>query len=252
MNPVDCIEVYADADLYDREFEGRRHEIPFYLGRARTCAAAVLEAACGTGRLTIPLAQEGIPIVGLDVSPSMIEKAREKSAAFGLKIDWRLQDARFMDLGRRFGLIFMASNALQHLEDLESILSFFNGARRHLEPDGTLIVDVFNPSPEKLARTIGSPRPHKEFTLRDGRRVHVKVDGEYLRDRQVLRFVLTYRHAGEVLARKDVRMRCFFPEELLALCRLGGFDVVERLGNYDGRPFDSDSPKQILALKPRA
>ena len=111
------------------------------------------------------------------------------------------------------------------------------------------LVAVGSGRPEKLARTMGSPRPHKEFTLRDGRHVDVTVDGEYLRDRQILQFTLTYRHAGQVLARKDVRMRCFFPEELLALCRLGGFEAVERLGNYDGRPFESGSPKQILVCR---
>jgi SAM-dependent methyltransferase len=251
MNPVDGLEVYADADFYDQEFEGRVHEIPFYLARARACAGPVLEVACGTGRLTIPLAQAGIPIAGLDVSPAMIDRAREKSAALRLDIDWRLQDARRMDLGRRFAMIFMATNALQHLEDLDSLLSFLERARGHLEPKGTLIFDVFNPSPEKLARGLGSPRPHKTFTLQDGRRVDVTVDGEYLRDRQILHFILTYRHAGEILARKDIRQRCFFPEELIALCRLGGFDVLERMGNYDGRAFDTASPKQILVCRPR-
>jgi hypothetical protein len=41
-------------------------------------------------------------------------------------------------------------------------------------------------------------------------------------------------------------MRCFFPQELLALCRLAGLRVVERLGGYDGSPFGAESPKQIV------
>lgn len=249
MNPVDCLDLYADPLLYDGEFAGRTHEIPFYLKQARASGGPVLEAACGTGRLTLPIAQAGIAVAGLDVSPEMIARAREKSAAAGLDVDWRHQDAREMDLGRRFALIFMASNALQHLHDLDSILSFFRGARRHLEPDGRLIVDVFNPSPEKLARPRGAPRRHKEFDLPDGRRVDVTVDSEYLRDRQIFHFILTYRHDGRILCEKDVRMRCFFPEELLALVRLGGFEVVERWGDYDERPFDAAAPKQILYLR---
>jgi len=67
-----------------------------------------------------------------------------------------------------------------------------------------------------------------------------------------LRMERTFRRTWARLEpRKDVRMRCFFPEELLALCRLGGFEVVRRIGDYDGRPFTSASPKQILLCRPR-
>jgi hypothetical protein len=112
------------------------------------------------------------------------------------------------------------------------------------------VLDVFNPVPRKLARILGSPRPHKSFTLDDGRRIEVEVDSEYLADSQLLHFVLTYRHEGRAILAKDVRMRCLFPQELLALCQLGGFQLVERFGNHDGAAFTTHSPQQILCLTP--
>ena len=60
------------------------------------------------------------------------------------------------------------------------------------------------------------------------------------------RFELYYMREGRLIRTKKVSMRCFFPEELQALCRPNGLDVVERFGNYDGSPFTSSSPKQIL------
>jgi hypothetical protein len=121
-----------------------------------------------------------------------------------------------------------------------------------VEPGGHLLLDVFNPSIEKLSREPDSVRPHKVFTLDDGATVHVEVESEYLPASQILHFVLTYRRDCMVMLTKDVRMRCFFPEELLALCRLGGFDVVERFGDYDERPFIGASPQQILVCRPRS
>jgi SAM-dependent methyltransferase len=245
MKPLAGLEIYDDAELYDQEFASRTKEIPFYVRQARLSGGPVLEVACGTGRLTLPIAAEKIPITGIDVSPAMLARAREKSAA----IDWQLQDARAMNLGKQFALIFMATNALQHLHDQDSIMAFLNRARSHLRPGGFLILDVFNPSLQKLARPLGSPRNHKTFSLVDGRRVEVTSDSEYFRDSQILHFILTYRHEGRVIHTKDVRMRCFFPEELLALCRLGGFTVSKRFGDYDERPFECDSPQQILVCR---
>jgi hypothetical protein len=90
------------------------------------------------------------------------------------------------------------------------------------------------------------------FTLDDGATVRVGVESEYVPESQILHFVLTYRgDDGEILRTKDVRMRCFFPEELPALCRLGGFEVVERFGDYDERPFTGASPQQILVCRSR-
>ena len=70
-----------------------------------------------------------------------------------------------------------------------------------------------------------------------------------LHSSQILRFALYYMRDGRLIRTKKVSIRCFFPEELQALCRLNGLnglDVVERFGNYDGSPFTSSSPKQVL------
>ena len=251
MIPLDCLSLYEDADLYDQEFRDRVHEIPFYRSRAIASGGPVLELACGSGRLTLPIAQAGIEIVGVDVSAPMIERARLRASSAKVNIEWHVQDVRKLDIPRRFRFAFIATNALQHLHDHESLVAFFESAHRHLEPDGLLVLDVFNPSVEKLARELGNPYPHKAFTLDDGRNITVEADSEYLRDTQILHFVLKYRHGGEVTLVKDVRMRCFFPQELLALSRMGGFDVVERLGDYDGSAFSARSPKQILICRPR-
>jgi SAM-dependent methyltransferase len=251
MMPVDCLAVYADAELYDQEFRDRVLDLGFFRDRALASSGPVLELACGSGRLTVPIAQGGADIVGVDVSAPMIERARRRSAQAGVDIQWHLQDVRTLDLGRRFALAFIATNALQHLHDLESLRAFFRRTRQHLLPDGQLIIDVFNPALDKLVRSPDAAYVHKQFTLDDGRQVQVEAASEYLADTQRLHFVLTYRHEGTVIHKKDIHMRCFYPQELLALCALGGFDVLERYGDYDQHPFTAGSPKQILVCRPQ-
>jgi 2-polyprenyl-3-methyl-5-hydroxy-6-metoxy-1,4-benzoquinol methylase len=249
MKALDCVPLYEDAAFYDAEFAERAHEIPFYVERALRAGGPVLELACGTGRLTLPIAAAGVPIVGVDLVPSMIERARQKASAAGLMVDWHVADMRALGLGRTFRMAFIATNALQHLHDAASLEAFFLRAREHLEPGGTLIVDVFNPSVAKLARHIDQRRPHKAFVLPDGRSVAVDVGSEYLAELQLLHFELRYRVHEQLIRTKDVHMRCLFPEELLALCRAGGFEPVERFGDYDQSPFCADSPKQIVVCR---
>jgi len=252
MKPLDCLPLYEDAEFYDEEFRERDHEIPFYLRQAKAGAGPVLEIACGTGRLTLPIAAAGVEIAGVDASAEMIAQARRKAIDAKLAVDWHVQDVRCMELHRRFALIFVATNALQHLEDLSSLHAFFDRMRAHLNPDGILILDVNNPSVAKLTRKLGAPYARKSFYLSDGQRIDVEADSEYLADVQVLHFILTYRHEGQVVRTKDVRMRCFFPAELLALCELGGFEILTRFGSYDETPFTADSPKQIILCRPSA
>jgi SAM-dependent methyltransferase len=251
MKPVDCLAIYADADLYDQEFRDRVHDLVFFRDRALASPGPVLELACGSGRLTVPIAQAGARIAGVDVSAPMLERARLRSAGAGVEVDWHLQDVRTMELGRRFALAFIATNALQHLHDLPSLQAFFERVRQHLLPGGQLILDVFNPALDKLLRPRDAAYEHKRFILDDGRQIQVQAASEYLPDAQTLNFVLTYRHEGQVIHRKDICMRCFYPQELLALCRLGGFQVLERLGDYDQQPFTAGSPKQILICRPQ-
>jgi hypothetical protein len=113
-------------------------------------------------------------------------------------------------------------------------------------PGGTLILDVFNPDMAKLCRLPESPYHHKSVVDRDGARLDVRATTGYDAAAQVLRFALDYLRDGVCVLTKKVSMRCFFPEELLALCRLAGLDVAQRYGDYDQSPFMSTSPKQLL------
>ncbi|SEP89577.1 hypothetical protein SAMN04487983_1002114 [Streptomyces sp. yr375] len=144
-------------------------------------------------------------------------------------------------------LVFSATNAMQHLHDLDSVFAFPASARNVLRPGGTLILDVFNPDMAKMCRLPESPYHHKSVADRDGARLDVRATTSYDAAAQVLRFTLDYLRDGVCVRTKKISMRCFFPEELRALCRLAGLDIAQRYGDYDQSLFTSTSPKQLLS-----
>ena len=105
---------YDHPDLYDALLPVGAH-LPFYAGLARQQAGAVLELACGTGQITIPIALNGNPTVGLDRSRAMLDAARKRAAAANAPVEFVEGDMRDFALDRDFELIFVARNSLLHL-----------------------------------------------------------------------------------------------------------------------------------------
>jgi SAM-dependent methyltransferase len=249
MTSIDCLPLYEDAEFYDSEFSRRDREIPFFRKHAHLAHGPVLEVACGTGRITLPIARDGVDITGLDISRPMLDRARQKAVAENLYLPWVEQDCRFIELPQKFALIFSATNAMQHLLDVASANAFLQSARRALQPGGHLILDVFNPDPAKLARPATERYLHKTISVAGQDDIRVETASHYRADTQILHFDLFYLRGPELLRAKQVNMRCFFPEELLALCQWNGLEVLQRFGNYDESAFTADSPKQILICR---
>ncbi len=93
-----------------------------------------LDAGCGTGRVGIELSRRGVTVVGVDIDPEMLRRAREKAP----DMDWRLEDLATMDAGRRFDVIVMAGNVVIFLTP-GSEGSVMRNLARHLASDGLLV-----------------------------------------------------------------------------------------------------------------
>jgi SAM-dependent methyltransferase len=135
--------------LYDwecREVLGRTdQDVGFWLDVARSAPAgtAVLELACGTGRVTLPLALAGIEVVGLDIDPAALAVARRRrDAAAG---SWPLlvaADMRRFALRRRFGAVIIPYNSFQLLTDAVDAAACLATVSDHLAPAGTFALEV--------------------------------------------------------------------------------------------------------------
>jgi SAM-dependent methyltransferase len=129
------------AELYDWECAhvARRtdQDVGYYTDLARRTGGPVLELACGTGRVTAPLAATGVAVVGLDVDAAMLAVARRRCPAVSLL---RADMLRFR-LRRRFPLVVVAYNGLQ-LVDPAGQAEVLACVREHLAPDGILAYEV--------------------------------------------------------------------------------------------------------------
>ncbi len=245
--------IYWDGRHYDAFNTPDQDDFKFYLAAAKKARGPVLELACGTGRLTIPLKKEGIAITGLDLAVPMLERARTKAAEAGLEIPFLNGDARKFSLGRKFRLIFMAFHSMQHLAGREDVEGLFASVAGHLAPGGRFIFDVFNPNPHSLVRDPEEMLPVAYYhDPAGGNKILVNETYSYDKAAQVSRIIWHFRSekTGKT-AKKSVNLRCFFPEELLALAHYNGFKVTARYGDFRGRPFKGGSKEQILILNKR-
>jgi len=107
------------ARFYDYEQAGFVKDIPFYVEYAKNCGGDVLELACGTGRVLIPIAREGVKITGLDISKEMLDIARKKIERLDKRVKGNIEitqgDMRKFELKRKFSMIYIAFRSFQSL-----------------------------------------------------------------------------------------------------------------------------------------
>jgi SAM-dependent methyltransferase len=215
-------------------------DVAFYVKEARRSGGPVLELGCGTGRVSVPIAEAGIEVVGLDLSPHMLQIARTK--ARGLPFTVRRGDMARFDLGRRFGLALIPFRAFQHLLTIERQRSCLRSVRRHLRRDGRLILALFDPRLDLILPGKVAPQGRPAVRFSDGRRVQVVVT-ERVNDplTQTFRELWTWTERdrrGRVVRRtQDVlRLRWTYRYEMQHLLELEGFEPIACYGDFRRGP----------------
>ncbi len=103
--------------------------------------AAILDAACGSGLSTIPLAKKGYSVTGIDRSDAMLELAREKAGREQLAIEFRKGDLLAMQLEERFQAVVCMHSGLDYILELDRLQKAFVSVRRCLETGGLFAFD---------------------------------------------------------------------------------------------------------------
>jgi SAM-dependent methyltransferase len=143
------------ARLYDPWSRSVVEDVPFYVDEARRSGGPVLELAVGTGRIAVPIAASGIPVVGVDLSEGMLEVARERAQEAGAELDLRHGDMRDPPVEGTFPLVLVPFRSMLHMETDTDRRAVLRAIKRHLAPGGRLIFDVFAPAADDIADTHG-------------------------------------------------------------------------------------------------
>lgn len=245
--------LYENSWLYDliHEKSPDGKEVSFYERRIERYGSPVLELACGSGNYLVTLSQTDVDISGLDISDNMLEAAERRAEKQNIETKLTNADMRSFDLNQKFALIFIAGNSLQHLNTLEDVEACFDSVKRHLQPDGRFIVEVFNPSLELLNRRSDERFFVGEYETENGG-VILTENVRYDAATQIN--YLQWHYKNRSMREEQTvsfTMRQFFPQEFDALFAYNGFRIEQKFGNFDESAFTSSSPKQIVvaALK---
>ena len=251
-HPIVCDRrLYEHPRLYDLVTCWSEPHESFYLNEARRHGGPVLELACGTGRLTMPLARCGLDVTGLDLSPAMLAAAREKAAAAGVAVTLVEGDMRRFALDRQFRVIFVAINSLMHLTRIDDLRACFDSVRRHLAPGGVFMFDIMHPDVAALGRGPSERSLLARFVDPDLGEVRVEETTTYDAATQVTH--LTWHlcaSGGRTMRFEPMPLRQIFPQELLLLLDGGGFRLDKRYGTFARAPFTSNSAHQICICRP--
>jgi SAM-dependent methyltransferase len=197
----------------------------------------VVELACGTGRIAVPLAQAGLRVIGVDGSAAMLEVARERAAVAGVEalLDLRLGDLRRPPVDERVPLVLVPFRSLLHMTTERDRELALGAARELLLPRGRLVFDVFAPSSEDIEATHGrwlerEPGIFERADWDEGERT----------------LTLSVRRGEEA---STMVLAWLSPIEWRRLLDRAGFEVEALYGWFDRRPYAGEEDFVFVARR---
>lgn len=250
-----------------------RPDVEFYLAEAARHAppsGTVLDLGCGTGRLLIPLARAGHLVTGVDRSPAMLERCRDRLAQESAEVRARaaLHEGDVRDFaapplssrtvpttgGAGFRLAIAPFRILQHLVTTADQLRCLAMVRHHLAPGGRFAFDVFNPdfvlmAADRSAEAEDTP----ERPLGDGRFFRRTVRVRRVRGVEQVSEVelIYYVRSGNTVTRivQAFEMRWYTAAELEHLLHRSGFAVDAMYGDFDRGELRDGAPEIVVVAR---
>jgi SAM-dependent methyltransferase len=209
-----------DADTEDMPVEP---VVDFLLPLA---SGGALEMAIGTGRIAVPLAERGVHVAGIDLSPDMVAELRKKTeeipVALGNMATTRVEGS--------FSLVYLVFNSISNQTTQEGQVKTFANAAAHLDPGGCFVIEVGVPNTGRL----------EVFNLSD---THVGID-EY--EPATQHFVSHHFNLVDgQWERISIPFRSVSPGEFDLMARLAGLKLRERWADWDRSPFTAESTKHV-------
>jgi SAM-dependent methyltransferase len=250
------------AKYYDGAYAAKRDlvDLPFYLELAEKSPGRVLEIACGTGRVLIPIARKGIEIYGVDSSRPMLEILKRNLQKESPKVRERVTlhegDMREFRLGMQFPLVIIPFRPMQHMHTVEDQIHALKTAAAHLTDDGILAFDVFYPKFELINTKIGEEVPEMEWKSSSDpsaivRRYFRKESVDKIN--QIFDFTFIYRTfvGDKVIAEEteNFQLGLYTYPHLRALFLLSGLEVAEEYGSFAKAPMDNGAEQMIFLLR---
>ena len=247
---------------YDHYFVGVEGDVEFYVEEAVEAGSPVLELGSGSGRILLPTAAAGISVVGVEPDAEMLALCRQKLAAdpaVQQRVELVQGEMQTFALERKFTLVTIPYRTFQHLLTPFDQQEALENIHAHLEDDGLLVFNVFDPL-QDIAATGGllsHPPLRKDTDFIDphtGHRVVVWYSRQYDPQVQLLEQEIIYEEIngeGRCSSRTYGRLNLrYTPQgEMQYLLERSGFAVEALYGDFAGRPFEGFGEQIWVARK---
>lgn len=224
-------EEIADQDQTQRQIDFLKHNLP--------SGSYVLDLSCGTGRHTIPLTQSGVKAVGLDISPLLLQIAKQQGTPQLVRGDMRFLPFRT----GVFGAVVSMDTSMGYLPSQKEDMASLVEVRRVLALGGLFVLDVFSRDylVARYANKTPIPKWHEytSFYLQQIRTV--TNNGKQLHDHWTIR---TKKDNQENFFEHTVRL--YDRQTLKSLLTTAGFIVQVVYGDYEEQPYTPTTPRLII------
>ena len=229
------------ADLYESE-------IGVLKRLALEQNSAILDVGCGTGIVTVPLAETGLETIGIDLTEAMLERAKEKAEGRD-NLSFHRMNALEFELDTRFALAVMTGNAFQQFLSEEEIRTLLANIHRHLQKGGLLVFDTRLPEGYDLSLDEDF-RFYQTYADSAGQPVHYfDKQVRYDTDAGLLYFEMKRQYADGRERRSSETIKFTPLDKLLALIQESGFEVVEIYKDWELGSLEEDAENGIFKLR---
>ncbi len=252
MNDYDRI-----APFYDIEHAQFEDDLDMYRNFAQLRSGPLLELACGSGRLLLPLAGDGYELVGVDSSATMLKLAREALEQVGLAERCRLvqQDMSTMKLGQTFSMAFVALGSFAHLTSRRQQQQALAAIRAHLTVGGLFILDISNADVRYMENLSGQVLHQGTWSQEDGTMLTHFVSPASSQTQHLLELTHFYdvHTQGGPVQRTVISTHLYLFErsEMELLLEGADFAIKEVYGDYDLGPYEHESPRMVFLAEAR-
>jgi len=216
---------------------------------------SILDVGCGTGRHSIALHKAGFTVQGIDLEVGMIDYAKKTSKEQNLQIPFEVQDMRKINVNKKFDAVIVLYTTFSYLRSNDDIIKTLQSIRKHLKPNGIIIIDTFFVWPHLAKGTFKTEVRDKEII---GNKTFEQIDSNKL-DLISNRLFVTAtfkRKIGNkslptVKDKKAVELRLFLPNELDLFYRLTGFKQLEIYGDFKNHKLSNEHHRRLISVAQR-
>lgn len=226
----------AIAELYDPWSASVVEDVAFYLEEARRSGGPVVELGVGTGRIAVPIAADGIRVIGVDSSRGMLEICARRAALAGVDVDLRVGDLRDPPVAERVPLVICPFRSLLHMHTDKDRRRALGSIHALLVPGGRFVFDVFAPGTEDIHAT------HDRWLEREP-----GIFERAVWDPADRTLTLTVRGKG---SETTMALAWLSAAEWRALLEGSGFEVEACYGWFDRRPYTGDEDMVWISRRP--